>query len=831
VTLSGSNTDIQGSITVGAGGNTNQVISQGAASYGSSGTLPSNVTLNPVTIPSLPNASPYTPSIPGHTTTTLTPGYHYGNISTSAHADLALTAGTYVFDSLTLNGQSTLTTTGAVLVYINAGNLSLSGGTVVNNTGVSTNLVFMCSTPSPVTATSVSITGGASSAFAVYAPNADITIAGNADVYGAFIGKTVSDTGGAPIHYDSALANFTAGSFDCSTQTSTEEARSSPMVATIGGTVEYIQGTFVVYSPAATQTTYSSSSDETTFLFPYYTGHLRAFPTSIVSSTATAFNSLGSPDWDAAVGIPTVTASGCASYNGSCRHVFTNVAAGVRPTKIDFNTSNDTTLGPYLDTTGTMNKPTIDKLITKILQGRYDGSGNAVAAFGGIDRSTMAVIGTSPIIGTVRPTMVYVGGLDGMLHAICADTTSPCDAVGRELWAYIPRMQLSVLRLNNQRIDGSPKVTDLFGDFSGTGRRSWRTILAFQSASGDPTNTNNLPSVNVLDVTDPAAPVILWDKTTGSPQGTDDLGLGREIAMGPVSIGGVTKPAVFVETNNGGTGGAGIFVDAYSAEDWTQLWVSPFTYHYPNPPRVSSDAPVPATGIPAGVAAVSLSSTGATIDRLVVPDLYGDLWELDATTGTGVFGSSPLFSFSVDFQPIGASPTIYRDASGKPFALLLSGGYQDPAGDTWVRATDAHYAVSVKLAANAASVPYSETGSNSADRPFSINLGTDQRSFAQATVANNEVYIVTSTSDVNTTTSGTSQLVRFNVTNGQQIGSATALGASTAAAVTVNAGQVYVATTNSASKVDTSSDNTGTGTAAELTGQTKVTKSLWIRTQ
>ena len=43
---------------------------------------------------------------------------------------------------------------------------------------------------------------------AVYAPGAAITVAGNGDVFGAFVGDTVTIAGNSKFHYDRALGDI-----------------------------------------------------------------------------------------------------------------------------------------------------------------------------------------------------------------------------------------------------------------------------------------------------------------------------------------------------------------------------------------------------------------------------------------------------------------------------------------------------------------------------------------------------------------------------------------------------------------------------------------------
>ncbi len=55
------------------------------------------------------------------------------------------------------------------------------------------------------TTTAVKIHGTAAFYGAVYAPTADIAIVGTSDNYGAFVGKSVTTTGNAVVHYDACL--------------------------------------------------------------------------------------------------------------------------------------------------------------------------------------------------------------------------------------------------------------------------------------------------------------------------------------------------------------------------------------------------------------------------------------------------------------------------------------------------------------------------------------------------------------------------------------------------------------------------------------------------
>jgi len=172
------------------------------------------------------------------------------------------------------------------------------------------------------------------------------------------------------------------------------------------------------------------------------------------------------------------------------------------------------------------------------------------AHLGGLVHSTPAVVGPSPNVSVVagqRPTVAYVGGYDGQLHAFyvgggdnykgpTGDTftyykdssnnaydpdasakfktdyggvatkafTKP--ALGTELWSFIPASQLPHLADNSAQVDSSPVVMDVFADFASSGLREWHTVLV-QSIG------KNGDELLALDITNPLHPRLLWDVT------------------------------------------------------------------------------------------------------------------------------------------------------------------------------------------------------------------------------------------------------------------------------------------------------------------------------
>ena len=154
------------------------------------------------------------------------------------------------------------------------------------------------------------------------------------------------------------------------------------------------------------------------------------------------------------------------------------------------------------------------------------------ATLGGLDHASAAVVGPSDYVKTQRPDVIYIGGLDGQLHALYLRGTQPNFSPpqpGTELWAFIPRGQLSRLRTNNARVDVSPVVTDVYVDYAdkdddgvlgpterNTGLYSWRTVLI--SGSGRLGG-----EIFALDVTNPLKPIVLWDVTASVDNTNDPL--------------------------------------------------------------------------------------------------------------------------------------------------------------------------------------------------------------------------------------------------------------------------------------------------------------------
>jgi hypothetical protein len=108
----------------------------------------------------------------------------------------------YVTGSFIMSGGASLTIApgGSLELYVK-GNAEFKGNGILNLTGYAN----MVSIYGLSTSTSMHFGGNSELIARIYAPTADITLAGNADISGAILGKTVTMQGNADIHYDEAL--------------------------------------------------------------------------------------------------------------------------------------------------------------------------------------------------------------------------------------------------------------------------------------------------------------------------------------------------------------------------------------------------------------------------------------------------------------------------------------------------------------------------------------------------------------------------------------------------------------------------------------------------
>ena len=129
------------------------------------------------------------------------------DITMTGNKDLHLTTGTYNINSISESGQTELwVDSGPVVINVtgtgNATPVQLTGGGVSNSTLNPMNLQILYAGTG-----AISLKGGAQGSGLLYAPNASYSFGGNGDWYGAVVGASLTDMGGAAIHYDRRLAS------------------------------------------------------------------------------------------------------------------------------------------------------------------------------------------------------------------------------------------------------------------------------------------------------------------------------------------------------------------------------------------------------------------------------------------------------------------------------------------------------------------------------------------------------------------------------------------------------------------------------------------------
>ncbi|MBB3102112.1 pilus assembly protein [Azomonas macrocytogenes] len=260
-----------------------------------------------------------------------------------------------------------------------------------------------------------------------------------------------------------------------------------------------------------------------------------------------------------------------------------------------------------------------------------------------------------------RTPMVYVGANDGMLHGFNANT-------GVEAFAFVPTPVIENLNLltsteyggesgNHQYyVNGTPTVADVyFGN-------AWHTVLVGSLGAGG-------RGVFALDITDPAAPELLWEFTSDN-----DADMGYSIPKPEITRLHSGQWAALVPNGyNSSANKAVLFaLDIETGEIISKLAAQT------DPDDTYTDA---SNGL-SNIRTADFNSDGIT-DYVYAGDLLGNLWRFDLydPTVTITFGkctencSAIKDQFRVSFggkplyvakdgegkrQPISAAPTLIR---------------------------------------------------------------------------------------------------------------------------------------------------------------------------
>jgi hypothetical protein len=305
---------------------------------------------------------------------------------------------------------------------------------------------------------------------------------------------------------------------------------------------------------------------------------------------------------------------------------------------------------------------------------------NQADAMGGVEHSAPALVGPSTLTSTTRPTMAYVGALDGMIHAFqagvnsAASPTNPGEisGAGKELWAFIPSSQVPKLQYfrspnvisSYPAVDASLAYSEVPDpNYAGT----YLTVLLATMGVGG----NSLVALDVTNPTasSPAKPKLLWERSgVDVASGTVTMGNGSKVAIGKVTnlvgqaeyrafITTALKDKVACQDQEGvpltdGSLCGGIQIYSFDLLTGAQKWRFQRVY--------SSGV----NDVPGSLALVDVDQNAA-MDYVVLGDMEGNLWLLptvpdynkDGVEDTVIMADSDLS----DAVTAGSSPGVILD--------------------------------------------------------------------------------------------------------------------------------------------------------------------------
>lgn len=262
-----------------------------------------------------------------------------------------------------------------------------------------------------------------------------------------------------------------------------------------------------------------------------------------------------------------------------------------------------------------------------------------------------------------RQAMLYIAANDGMLHALNATT-------GAESWAYVPNIVLKDLyKLADKNygakhqffVDGSPQVMDVKID------GAWKTILVGGLNGGG-------RGYYALDVTNPAAPEVLWEfcyDSTYCNVTDEDLGFSYGnpvIAKMPAGNANAGQWVVMVTSgyNN----------------------VSPGTgqgYLYILNAKTGAVIQKIATGVgdtttPSGLAKISAYADNANLDAsakyVYGGDLLGNVWRFNLASSSATVSKLASLAVGGVAQPVTTKPEIgFAKGVTDPIVFVGTGRY------------------------------------------------------------------------------------------------------------------------------------------------------------
>ncbi|MDR4509943.1 MAG: PilX N-terminal domain-containing pilus assembly protein [Candidatus Brocadiaceae bacterium] len=203
------NAAINGDAIVGPGGNTTDVTTTGNAVVNGNNLVASSPKdLTPMTDPG--GGMPETLNLSGNSSKTISSGtYRLPSISISGNGNGYIDGDVTMYVEGTIstsgNGKLVIQDGGSLTIYV-MGTVSISGNGIVNQNSNPRPVNFMLF--GTASCTSVTISGNGTTYSVIYAPEANISVTGNGDIYGAAVGDAISITGNGDIFYDESLKDL-----------------------------------------------------------------------------------------------------------------------------------------------------------------------------------------------------------------------------------------------------------------------------------------------------------------------------------------------------------------------------------------------------------------------------------------------------------------------------------------------------------------------------------------------------------------------------------------------------------------------------------------------
>ena len=459
------------------------------------------------------------------------------------------------------------------------------------------------------------------------------------------------------------MAEFTGASFD------------TPLIAEIE--FEYVNIDRREYSRTSVAATVTDEDQQkkliigSTFFYPSWRGHLRAYDVSTMTPQDTTYSVLRTitrPNPDEPFGreivqegVEILWDSGALLWarDASTRNIYTAVPSGGGLDRLDFTDANVGVLGPILQDVNNDNAGLINFIRGEGRNWKLGDSNhsNPIVVGPPMEAPSRMGDGYQEFMNNWadRRKVLYIGANDGMLH--CFDVLT-----GEELWGFIPYNLLPRIRdmwavspwavryfERHVYVDGSPVTADIYIDIDGDSQEEWRTVLICGQGSGNGSSlAGGLNYYFALDVTDPENPQPFWEfthaqmgETWSVPvvgrvhsklAGVKDIWvafMGSGYDNDPVNKVGDRFYAVDIETGADFWGFDATEVDTTAALGWN----------------------IPNT-LPASPEVVDLDQDGFS-ERVYIADLDGRVWKVDV---------SVEFKKADDWQEV----VIYEDSNNFP---------------------------------------------------------------------------------------------------------------------------------------------------------------------